>query len=400
MRILFNLVLIFLISTSAVGQQAADYLMKAKAFREAGKSDASINLLTEAITKIEDHRLYIERAEVKIMKGDYSGAISDFNEANRLTTFSGEYGLSRVYAKKGDAATSVYHLEISMNSSFKKSEKELLLNQDFRKIENSPEWRQFWKKERYSTIEKGISEIEYYLTNDKIGESEEIISALKKDYINDSEVNYGEALIYLAMNNNSEVIKILSGLLISSPENEKYLRLLGKAQFNSSNFAGASVSYTKIITIGIPDADLLIIRAECYMKTGETQNALTDIEKFLEMYPENKKALSLAGKVEGISGDNIKAMGYFSKNLELHPNDPACYIDRANSYFVSKSWALALNDYSMSLDLKPENSDVWLNKGITLLNTGRNEDACHDFRKSFSMGNKKAAEYISRNCIK
>jgi len=127
---------------------------------------------------------------------------------------------------------------------------------------------------------------------------------------------------------------------------------------------------------------------------------LTDIEKYLEIYPENKKALSLAGKAEAISGDNIKAMVYFSKNLELHPNDPDCYIDRANSYFVSKSWALALNDYSMSLDLKPENPDVWLNKGITLLNTGRKEDACHDFRKSFSMGNKRASEYISRNCIK
>ena len=203
--------------------------MKAKALRDAGKSDASVNLLTEAIAKNEDHRLFNERAEAKILKGDYSGAISDFNEANRLTPFSGEYGLSRVYAMKGDAATSVYHLEISMNSSFKKSEKELLLNPDFRKIENSPEWRQFWKKEWYSTTEKGISEIEYYLANGKIEESEELISSLKKDYINDPEVNYGEALIYLARNNNSEVIKILSGLLIVDPENEKYLRLLGKS---------------------------------------------------------------------------------------------------------------------------------------------------------------------------
>jgi len=400
MRTLFNLVLIFLIPTSVFGQQPADYIMKAKALRDAGKSDASLNLLTEAVAKNDDHRLFLERAEVKILKGDYSGAISDFNEANRLTPFSGDYGLSRVYAKKGDAATSVYHLEISMNSTFKKSEKELLLNPDFRKIENSQEWRQFWKKEWYSIVEKGISEIEYYLANGNIEESEEVISALKRDYINEPEIGYGEALIYLARNNNSEVIKIVSGLLMVNPGNEKYLRLLARAQFNSSAYAGASVSYTSLLTVGVPDADLLLLRSECYLKTGETKNALTDIEKYLEIYPENKKALSLAGKAEAISGDNIKAMIYFSKNLELHPNDPDCYIDRANSYFVSKSWTLALNDYSMSLDLKPENPDVWLNKGITLLNTGRIEDACHDFRKSFSLGNKKATEYISRNCIR
>jgi lipoprotein NlpI len=50
-----------------------------------------------------------------------------------------------------------------------------------------------------------------------------------------------------------------------------------------------------------------------------------------------------------------------------------------NSYFISRSWDLAINDYSMSLDLKPANSDVWLNKGIALLNSGKVDDACHDF---------------------
>ena len=54
----------------------------------------------------------------------------------------------------------------------------------------------------------------------------------------------------------------------------------------------------------------------------------------------------------------------------------------------------------MSLDLQPDNSDAWLNKGIALLNSGKEDDACYDFRKSFSLGNKKATEYLSSNCIK
>ena len=67
---------------------------------------------------------------------------------------------------------------------------------------------------------------------------------------------------------------------------------------------------------------------------------------------------------------------------------------------MSKSWNWAVKDYSMSLDLQPENPEVWLNNGIALLNSGDIGDACHDFRKAFSMGNKKATELISRNCIK
>ncbi|MCX6254395.1 MAG: tetratricopeptide repeat protein [Bacteroidia bacterium] len=245
-----------------------------------------------------------------------------------------------------------------------------------------------------------MSEIEYYISAGKIDESEEVLSELKKSYKSNDDILYAEALINLASGKYSEVIKGISGLIVLHPENEKYLRILAKARSLSSDPAGTSAIYTQLLGSGVADAELIILRADCYRKTGETDKALTDIEKYLEIYPENKAAISLAGKIEAVSGDNLKALEYFSKNLKLHPNDPDCYIDRANSYFVSKSWDWAIKDYSMSLDLKPGNSDSWLNKGIALLNSGKVEDACHDFRKSLSLGNKRASEYISNNCIK
>jgi Flp pilus assembly protein TadD len=54
----------------------------------------------------------------------------------------------------------------------------------------------------------------------------------------------------------------------------------------------------------------------------------------------------------------------------------------------------------MALDLDPDNADAWLNKGIALVNSGRAADACHDFRKALSLGNKKATTYISKYCLK
>lgn len=382
------------------GQQTVDYVLKARALSEEGKPDQAIDLLTEKISETTTSRLYIERAEAYILKGDYSGAISDFNEANRITPFAGEYGLSRIYALKGDVATALYHLEISMNSPYKKSEKEIMLDPAFGTVENKQEWRQFWKKEWYSNTEKSISEIEYYISVGKIDESKDVLSELKKSYESNVDILYAESLINLASGNYTEVLKIISGLKDLNSGIEKYLRILATAQTGASDPAGASTSYTQLLESGVADAGLLILRAECYRKTGETDKALTDINRYLEIYPENKSALSLAGKVVAKSGDNLKALEYFSKNLKLHPNDPECYVDRANSYFVSRSWDLAINDYSMSLDLKPADSEVWLNKGVALLNSGKVEDACHDFRRSFKLGNRRVTEYISRNCIK
>jgi tetratricopeptide (TPR) repeat protein len=400
MKKLITLVWVIVFTCPGIGQTSTDYILKAKALTESGKPDLAIDLLSRAISESRESRFFTERAEALIIKGDYSGAISDYNEANKITPYSGEYGLSRIYALKGDAATSLYHLAMNLNSSFRKSEKKIMLDPAFGPIENRPEWRQFWKKEWYSMAERGISEIEYYLSSGKIDDSKAVLSDLKKNYPDDDDIVYAEALINFSLGKFNDVISKMSGLISLNPGNEKYLRILAKAQTGASNPAGASNTYSRLIGLAIPDAELYILRADCYRKTGENGKALSDIEKYLEIYPDDKLALRLAGKVEAVSGDNLKALEYFSKNLELHSNDPECYVDRANSYFTAKSWDWAIKDYSMALDLKPDNSDIWLNKGIALLNSGSKNDACHDFLRSFSLGNKRASEYVSKYCIK
>jgi tetratricopeptide (TPR) repeat protein len=398
-----KIIILFWILLGAVtvyGQQTIDYILKARAFSEDGKPEQAITLLNRAISETKESRLFFERAEANILKGDYSAAINDYNEADKLTASSGEYGLARIYALKGDARTALYHLELSMNSPFKKSEKQILLDPAFSTIDNRQEWRQFWKREWYSKAEKSISEIEYYVSIGKIDDARDLVTDLKKSFDDNPDILYAESVVNVATGKYSEAIKILSGLSSTNPGNEKYLRLTAKAQTGASDPAGASTTYSQLLDSGVADAELLILRADCYRKTGETDKAMGDVRKYLEIYPENRTALSMAGKLESSSGDNLQALEYYSKNLKLHPNDPQCYVDRANSYFISKSWDLAINDYSMSLDLKPANSDVWLNKGIALLNSGKVEDACHDFRISFRQGNKRVADYISRNCIK
>jgi len=400
MKKILYLILILFIPFSVYGQQSVDYLLRAKALRESGKSDASISLLTGALKESNDGRLYLERAEAYLIKGNYSDAIRDFNEANKIIPSAGEFGLSRVYALKGDASTSLYHLELNLNSIFRKSEKAVMLEPSFAVIENRPEWRQFWKKERYSSMEKSLAEIEYDISSGKIEDSRIILSELKGKDGKDDDVLYYEALINLTTGKASDAVRMASGLTLNNPDNEQYLRLLARAQTESSNPSGASLTYSHLVDLGIADAELFLLRAECYRKTGESEKAIKDIERYLGYYPENKNAISLAGKVESAAGDNLKALEYFSTNIRLHPNDALCYVDRAGSYFISRSWAMAISDYSMSLDLNPGNPDAWLNKGISQIYIGKTDDGCHDLRRAFSLGSKRATEFLSKYCIK
>jgi tetratricopeptide (TPR) repeat protein len=389
-----------LLSGVTYGQTSYDILLRSKALTNTGKPEKVIYLLSSAPGIHSDSRLLAARAEAKLLEGDYTGAAADFNTANKLLPGSGEYGLSRLYAMKGDVATSLYHLEISMRSAFNRSEKEILLDPAFGRIENTPGWRQFWKKEWYSVRERKVSEIEYYVRSGKIIEAMAIMPELERDYPDNDDVVYAGALINAGSGKYGEAVKSLSGILAKEPDNTRYLKALASVQNSMANFAGASDSYTKLIGMETVDPELFMLRAECFRKTGEREKAMADITRYLTYYPESKAALSLAGKTESSSGNNLKALEYFSENLRFHPNDPECYLDRGNSYFISKSWQWAINDFSMSLDLDPGNSEAWLSKGIALLNSGKNEDACHDFRQAFALGNKKAVEYISRYCIK
>lgn len=394
------LVISYVVAASVYAQQPADYLMKARALIESGRNKEAVTILSEGLSKFRDYRFFVARAEAKMVAGDYGSASTDFLSANSLASASGEYGLAKISAIKSDAAGALKHLENSINSPFKKSEKEIMLDAAFSLIENSPEWRLFWKKERYSTLERKISEIEYYVTAGKPDDAVAMLGEISSEYREDPEVQYAKALVHISKGKYNESITELMKIPDDTKKNEKYLRLLARAQSLSGNPAGASLSYTALIEMGTADAGLLVLRAGCYKKTGESDKALSDISKFLELYPENRNALSFAGKVEAQAGDNLKALDYFSKNLKLHPNDPECYVDRANSYFVSGTWISAIQDYSMALDIQPSDPDIWLNKGISLLNAGRTEDACHDFRVAMRLGNKKAAGYISKYCIK
>ena len=388
------IICIFICSV-AVGQQNNDAVLEAKALSARGNHSDAITLLSDAIRLKPESRLYIERAEINLQLRNYDASLQDFSEANRLEQRSGDYGLAKVYALKGDVPNSMRHLTMSMESAYKRSEKEIMLEPAFMAIENRPEWRQFWQKSWYNYRETGVSEIEYFVSNNKLAEAREALAEFRGMYSGSEEATYAEVLLNIAAGRFDDAVRAASSLTAS----EKHLRVLAKAQIGQSNFAGASSTYTRLIEMGVADAQLFIERAECFRRTGERNRAIRDVERFIALYPENKEAIRLAGRLEVELGNNIKALEYFSRNVELYPNDPESYIDRANSYFSSKSWRWAVSDYSMSLDLDPTNPDVWLNKGIALLSSGNTADACHDFKRAYSLGNQRAAPYISRNCI-
>jgi len=399
MRRYISYLVLLMVPLCLSAQDSYELLLKAKSLADRGRLPELISFLSGQPASATDFRLKLMLADAKMNSGNYLGAEADYRDAEKLMAGSGQYGLARISALKGDVRSSLYHLDKNIASQFRKSEKEIMLDPAFSVLENTSEWRAFWKTERYNANDMRVSDIEYNLSSGNKEDALRMVQDMKSMYPGDEKTLYVTALALEFQQKYQEAAAILIKLTETS-FNETWLRALARVQTESANYPGASDTYSKLISANVVDPSLFIRRAECFRKTGETDKARTDIDKYLSLYPESQEALSFAGRLEAENGNSLKAMEYYSENLKLHPANPQNYVDRANIYYMSKSWENAISDYAMALDLKPDNPDAWLNKGISLLNKGNTEDACHDFRKALSLGNKKAASYISSNCIK
>ena len=230
MKKIFILCLASFLGLTITGQTPGDYLMKARALLDAGKYNEAAGILTPVADNMGMSSLFLARAEAHLAGGNLSPAINDFNSASRIDPSSGEYGLARIYSLRGDAATAVYHLEASMKSDHKRSEKEIMLDPSFASIENSQEWRQFWRKDWYSALEKGIAEISYSISTGNTREARQILSGLSGTYRGNEMVSYAEALINVAENKNAEAVRVLTAIENEFPGREEYYRLLAKAR--------------------------------------------------------------------------------------------------------------------------------------------------------------------------
>jgi tetratricopeptide (TPR) repeat protein len=380
------------------GQDINIYILKAKALRESNKYMEAINLLSGAIDVEKKATLYLERADIYISLGLYDDAIKDLELANSIEPEIANFALARSLSLKGDAASAISFLEKNMKSKFKVREKEVLLEKDFNRISNTPEWKQFIRNDWYTSAETSISEIEYYISLGRTVEAKEILNRLKIGYPEDQKLFYLESLILYVEGNYEKAMAILSPLVEAEPYNVDFLSLSAKTRFAAGNYSGAAKNYQDLMEIGYSDASLLLKLAECYKEVLDYDKAISYVEIYLSLYPSNTNALDLAGTVERASGDYAMALRYFSRCLDENSDKPNLFNDRADTYFMLKSWELAANDYGMALDLDPGNAQSWLNKGIAHFNLQQTETGCYCLKMALKMGSEKALPLLEKNC--
>ncbi len=100
-------------------------------------------------------------------------------------------------------------------------------------------------------------------------------------------------------------------------------------------------------------------RARILYETDRYPEALTELEKVLQLSQFHEDALQLAGYISAKQGDDAEALDYYSKYLELNPGNANVRMKIAYDLAQAGDPGGAMQLIQEGLDVDPDNIDLW-----------------------------------------
>ncbi len=131
------------------------------------------------------------------------------------------------------------------------------------------------------------------------------------------------------------------------------------------------------------------IRGKCFRKIGELNNAEFDLKRSLLLDKNNAKTYAQLGTVYAMTNKNELALEMYNKSLQIDPNLSDAYNNRgAFYYFYLQEYDQALMDYSQAIMLNPNNDYALYNRGILYLFQEQYQKGIIDLTKSLELNPK------------
>lgn len=166
------------------------------------------------------------------------------------------------------------------------------------------------------------------------------------------------------------VKKSIKALSIDSLNRNSYLNLNAACSKTGQNIL--LIEYLKIAKrIFLEDDEILYYTANAYKE-------MSQIDSAVENY-------SLAIKYSKINGED-------------YPLVYAYYLNRGICYNLQKKYDLALSDLIYSEKLNNKVNAIYANRGFTLFQLERMDEACKDWNRAFELGEFSVQNYINKFC--
>jgi len=111
------------------------------------------------------------------------------------------------------------------------------------------------------------------------------------------------------------------------------------------------------------------------IQSGNTEDALSELEVFLDENPDDEVALSLYGSAQMRSGDIERALDTFKRAATLYPNVPGAHTNLAFAAMQAGVSELAIESYENAVRISPGLYPAWVHLGKLYFEAGNFEAA-------------------------
>ncbi len=162
------------------------------------------------------------------------------------------------------------------------------------------------------------------------------------------------------------------------------LRLRGRALYLLDRYEEALADLDRAIELGPDDKYALTYRGEVRTWIGRHGEALADLDQAIALDPDYSRAPASRGETYQLMGRYDEAVTDLTRAIELNPDAWALTI-RGETYRLMGRYDQALGDLDRAIDLNPEYAWALTSLGDTYRLKGRHEEAVTDLTRAIDL---------------
>jgi tetratricopeptide (TPR) repeat protein len=384
-----------ILSTIPAVSQVQELYLRGIAMAEQGNHAGARTSLEEALQYDEnntDYLLHLAKACRNL--GDPGAALEYLHRLDAIEPGKGSYLQAVIHASNGNAGEAARHLEIHLRSPYKLPSHQILMDEAFAPVEDSPQWKKLWSKDWYSDDEVFLQEIRYLAEEGELLQSLDTIDARLEAKPEWAELHAARGNVLLEMKQYQGAVQAFTRALEYSPGDAAVHYQRARAYRSQEKYEKAIADLEKACRLEPENLNLLEEIGQMYQAAGQYGKAAGYLERYTGYFPEKPEARFIYGQIHLDAGRYFDALDQFNACLRMDDTDPRFFAARGKTYLETKTYRYAIQDFGMALDLDANDPEVWYLRGQARWNTGDRAGALSDWEKAARLGSFEAARKL------
>lgn len=392
-------IFIFLLLMSFVRLQAQknSYLLAKIQYQNKNYDLAGAEIQKYLNENLKDEHALLLSAKINIALKQYEQASNNLSGLSEKKYPELNLLWARVYSGMADVSNAIVYLSKYLKQRNKIPENEIIAYPEFGNIADSQSWQNLWEKNNYSKKEKKFNDAKRLFKEGAFEQAETELNNYILKYDAQPEVLYMKAQIASSQNNYKDALDYLEKA-VAMVDNLSYLKAKADVEYHLKKYSKAISDYNEVLDKDSLDLQAYFNRSIVYSAINEPDKALLDIQKFVQYYPDDEKALQRYAQIAYAGKDYLTAIRIYGKLIEKYPENTEYFKLRANAYMQTHTYNYAIKDYSMALDLYPRDAEIYYQKGMAHFRLRQMNEACAAWKRAKKYGNQKVDKLLYRYC--